>query len=94
MCSPGLRIQVNLDISDAGDRIARRISAGKYILLFWDHSRCSCRCSICVVFDPCAASVSTTGQPDGLSVGDGVQYRVDRACDGNLYYGKERVYPT
>ena len=39
-------------------------------------------------FDPCAASVSTTGQPDGLSVGDGVQYRVDRACDGNLYYGK------
>ncbi|MEI3044085.1 MAG: hypothetical protein V8T64_15750, partial [Roseburia intestinalis] len=43
---------------------------------------------ICVVFDPCAASVSTTGQPDGLSVGDGVQYRVDRACDGNLYYGK------
>ena len=41
-----------------------------------------------MVFDPCAASVSTTGQPDGLSVGDGVQYRVDRACDGNLYYGK------
>lgn len=71
-----------------GTGIGRRISAGKYILLFWDHSRCSCRCSICVVFDPCAASVSTTGQPDGLSVGDGVQYRVDRACDGNLYYGK------
>ena len=44
--------------------------------------------AFCVVFDPCAASVSTTGQPDGLSVGDGVQYRVDRACDGNLYYGK------
>ena len=65
-------------------------SDGEYLLgnIFCYHSRCSCRCSICVVFDPCAASVSTTGQPDGLSVGDGVQYRVDRACDGNLYYGK------
>ena len=51
-------------------------SDGEYLLgnifVIWDHSRCSCRCSICVVFDPCAASVSTTGQPDGLSVGDGV----------------------